>query len=95
MTPEELVSDFDAFVVIDVRDEDFTGKKIRNAINIPSTSHNMKEKLVKYRNKKIVFHCQYSQTRGPKIAKKFGGYLLEGGFKRFAEMYPEYLEEIE
>lgn len=59
--------------------------------------------------KKIVFHCMYSQQRGPRCAGKMkerlvrrnkedGGndepdlkvYILEGGFKTFFSLHPEW-----
>ncbi|ORY29958.1 Rhodanese-like domain-containing protein [Naematelia encephala] len=58
--------------VVDVRDDDFAGGNIIQAINAPSRSfHEDVKGLVERLNDvpKVVFHCALSQQRGPKAAR--------------------------
>ncbi|KAI9138490.1 Rhodanese-like domain-containing protein [Paraphysoderma sedebokerense] len=65
------------YLVIDVRDDDFQGGNIPNAINLPSyiisnySNHGiLLENIRKYKHvKKVVFHCALSKQRGPKCAR--------------------------
>ncbi|KAJ3513497.1 hypothetical protein NLJ89_g2915 [Agrocybe chaxingu] len=60
------------FVVVDVRDDDFTGGNIKGAINEPSSEFLMSvDGLVKQTKDVplIIFHCALSQVRGPKAAR--------------------------
>ena len=60
------------FVIIDVRTKqfDFGGGNIKNSINIASNIFESKihKTIMKYINyKSVIFHCMYSQMRGPTI----------------------------
>ncbi|GLD94912.1 hypothetical protein PINS_up003537 [Pythium insidiosum] len=93
-------------VVIDVRDEDFVGGHIRGAVNVPEwqfRDDDFVDQLVeKYRHApQIVFHCMFSQVRGPRCANRFlqrvqslleeserpRVQVLVGGYTRFEETY--------
>jgi Cdc25 family phosphatase len=63
----------DNLLVIDVRDDDFDGIKVKGAVNIPSADFDdfdfVDEQLDNWRQyDTIVFHCMLSQVRGPRIA---------------------------
>lgn len=73
------------FAIIDVRDVDFGPNKLINAMNFPSNRINEK-KLHQISNKtkdchKIIFHCAYSQCRGPTAAKKYALYRKKNAKK--------------
>jgi rhodanese-related sulfurtransferase len=74
------------FQVVDVRDDDFSVGKIVGAINVPSSVfedklEELSSNLLKQQKKNVIFHCHYSQVRGPSCANSF---------KRFVdEKYPE------
>lgn len=79
--------------VIDVRDEDFSGFKIRGALNIPSESFVQRMDSLD-RNKEYVVHCMFSQVRGPAackclIEKGFKARLLVGGVQGFLQVDTE------
>ena len=96
---------------------DFGPKKIVDAINIPQ--HDLTNKydtssIVDLIEKKakdienIVFHCMYSQVRGPTSAKyyhrfrknnypkyhKQNVFILQGGYRWFLQQNPHYCENI-
>ena len=60
-------------LIIDVRDDDFEGIKIKGAVNVPSAEFAdfdfVDEKLRSWRQyDTLIFHCMLSQVRGPRIA---------------------------
>ncbi|KAG6848964.1 hypothetical protein H0H93_012437 [Arthromyces matolae] len=60
------------FIVVDVRDDDYHGGNIRNAVNKPSREFLLHvDELVKETKDipLIIFHCALSQVRGPKAAR--------------------------
>lgn len=102
-----LSSDSESVRVIDVRDTDFdVGGHIIGAVNIASNRFDEDEEVdqiieILYEYDKLVFHCMYSQQRGPRCAQKFRMrleqktnisslpdiFILEGGFKGFRYEY--------
>ncbi|KAF8677815.1 hypothetical protein AX14_004780 [Amanita brunnescens Koide BX004] len=90
------------YLVVDVRDDDYAGGNIKGAKNVPSYGFaSGVGALVKDTKDipKIVFHCAYSQIRGPKAAKCYEGALgeksdkevvvLQGGFATFQAKYKD------
>ncbi|KJE89198.1 hypothetical protein CAOG_00718 [Capsaspora owczarzaki ATCC 30864] len=89
------------FVVIDVRDHDFQGGNIAGCVNVPSAtiSKAIDELVEQYgQHDMVIFHCMYSQQRGPSCAKYFARnldarkhlaqvYCLEGGFRSWAQQF--------
>src|SRR5690242_4376480 len=68
--------------VVDVREDDYQGYRIKGSVNIPAHSFvdSMKVLLKECRDdgiKKLVFHCHYSQTRGPKCASAFDDFVTD------------------
>ncbi|KAF9013190.1 Rhodanese-like domain-containing protein [Cyathus striatus] len=60
------------FVVVDVRDDDYVGGNIKDAINKPSNEFLVNvDGLVKQTKDVplVIFHCALSQIRGPKAAR--------------------------
>ncbi|EIN12921.1 Rhodanese-like protein [Punctularia strigosozonata HHB-11173 SS5] len=60
------------YIVIDVRDDDYRGGNIVNALNSPSGQFlaNVDDLVKKTKDIPIVvFHCALSQVRGPKAAR--------------------------
>lgn len=66
------------FIIIDVRDYDYGPLKIQGSINKKSSTLNRNELQMiakQYKDyKNIIFHCRFSQARGPSAAR---GYLLQ------------------
>jgi rhodanese-related sulfurtransferase len=99
-------------VVVDVRDEDFKEGKILNSIHHTSESiliHGFPTRFLdRFFNENhsflVVFHCFYSQCRGPACAETFANALkskqnvriavLTGGYQRWRVLYPELIEKI-
>ncbi|KAI6114394.1 Rhodanese-like domain-containing protein [Pisolithus sp. B1] len=94
------------YLVVDVRDHDWIGGNIKRSYHVPSKSFlNGVDKLVKDTKDipMVVFHCRYSQERGPKAARIYeetrnilhkpssGQYfearILRGGFNHFGKKY--------
>lgn len=85
--------------VVDVRDEDYFGGHIRDAINFPSETFSKdlsKLEEILQKHDRVVFYCQLSQVRGPTCAKKYiinststsqKVYVLNGGFNNWAQTY--------
>ncbi len=118
ITPKQLVSWLDEpnntqFQIIDVRDGDFGPQKIKGAINIPSDNirKNVDETVQQFKDvNKIIFHCMFSQYRGPTSAqiyatrrsqahkyRKYGPQeimVLDGGYDGFSKQYRNYLEDV-
>ncbi len=92
----------DQLLIVDVREGDYTYGKIPGSIHMPRGTLNVAD-LVEYAVGKstVIFHCYYSQTRGPSAAREFLEFLstqspswravrvcvLEGGFKRWRLRY--------
>lgn len=87
------------YLIVDVRDTDFKCGNIPNCINIPS--HEFMSRIEDLKSQLgpstvPVFHCQLSQVRGPKCARRFMDsygptntrpvFVLEGGFEAWKEM---------
>ncbi|KAI6129797.1 Rhodanese-like domain-containing protein [Pisolithus croceorrhizus] len=96
------------YLVVDVRDEDWIGGNITGSHNAPSQSFLTEvDKLMKDTKDipMVVFHCRYSQERGPKAARVyeetrnilhkpsdgqyFEAHVLRGGFHHFGEKYKD------
>lgn len=64
--------------IIDVRQDDWQGGNIRSSINIPfdQLDNEMKNIFERTRNMDdIVFHCTFSQQRGPAAAEAYCDFL--------------------
>ncbi|KAJ7797680.1 Rhodanese-like domain-containing protein [Mycena olivaceomarginata] len=87
------------YLVVDVRDDDYAGGNIKNAVNMPS-----REFLTGVDNLVMVFHCALSQMRGPKAARIYEEtrnnsnlaqdkpqeiYVLSHGFTNFQSKYKD------
>ncbi|KAJ7288039.1 Rhodanese-like domain-containing protein [Mycena rebaudengoi] len=62
------------YLVVDVRDDDYAGGNIKNALNLPSRQFytsvlSLVDKTADV--KLVVFHCALSQVRGPKAARVY------------------------
>lgn len=115
VTPQqlaELIADphsggFEQVIIIDARFEyEFRGGHIIGARNVRSKAQ-LYGIYDRYRNKHycIVFHCEFSQNRGPTLLRLFREYdrhhndypnlsfpdiyLLEGGYRQFYDMMPD------
>lgn len=100
--PGELVKWFDegkmdGVLIIDVREHDYTAGKVKGSLNYPF--HELDGRLAELHRlattkHTIIFHCYFSQTRGPRAAKLFSMelpdgtdkrvYVLEGGWKTWS-----------
>lgn len=116
ITPQQLVdlitdpqaAGFDQVIIIDARFEyEYRGGRIIGARNVRSKSQ-LYGIYERYLNKKncIVFHCEFSQNRGPTLLRLFREYdrhhneypnlsypdvyLLEGGYCHFYDQMPEF-----
>jgi len=116
MTPREILRDELAslirdyptdVIIVDCRDDDFTGMKIRGALNYrsPLDSARLYQDVVSLTPKTVVFHCYLSQFRGPTSAREFSEWLayvrhdvdvrvLRGGFKGWYRECEDLVEEI-
>lgn len=84
----------DGVVVVDVRDLDRAGGHIRGSVNIHADDfvRNASKHSAEWKGKKVVFHCMYSQQRGPRCARAFAQvaspetqvFVLVGGFRTMA-----------
>mmetsp|Transcript_7406 Transcript_7406/g.10930 ORF Transcript_7406/g.10930 Transcript_7406/m.10930 type:complete len:127 (-) Transcript_7406:2204-2584(-) len=100
------------FLIIDVRESDFAGGNIKGAINMPAFEFKLAsmKKLCDIGEKKnidtFVFHCMYSQSRGPATASSFTRYtqkqgksyeilVLKGGWKTFYRHVKGFKDENE
>ena len=102
----------ESVIVVDVRDDDFEEGKICSSINIPSESILINgfplRFLERFQNVKqpvlVVFHCFYSQCRGPACAEALANALqnrenvriavLTGGYQQWITLYPQLTEKI-
>ncbi|OJA17184.1 hypothetical protein AZE42_00210 [Rhizopogon vesiculosus] len=90
------------YLIVDVRDEDWTGGNIKGSRNYPSQRFLTEvDDLVKDTKDVsiMIFHCQLSQERGPKAARIYEETcnalhdtnrdvrVLQGGFIQFGESY--------
>ncbi len=78
LRPEEVASLLrdpnEKIIVVDVRDDDFVGGHIVGARNIPSDNFSDEDRVDSFLNdtqaySRVIFHCMFSQVRGPKCAK--------------------------
>lgn len=91
--------------IIDCRFEyEYIGGHIKNAINIDTTDL-LTHKLTEFGNNILIFYCEFSSVRAPKIAKflrnydRFNNeypkldfpeiYVLDGGYKNFYTQHPD------
>ncbi|KAG2172877.1 hypothetical protein INT43_000227 [Umbelopsis isabellina] len=77
------------YVVIDVRDHDFTGGNIPGAVNIPSRVFvdNVHKTIEDYKDvPQVYFHCALSQSRADNISK-LGLFMITG--PKAARIYNE------
>lgn len=98
--------------VVDVRDDDYNqGGHIKGAVNFPSANFTKTvTQLIEATGgaDKVVFHCQFSQVRGPQCARYYEGKIrgidsfkgqevcvLTGGFNSWYDEYActEYIEK--
>lgn len=103
-------TDFDQkrLQIIDCRyTYEYIGGHIKGAININNTETLLKE-IEKYKNKILIFYCEFSSVRAPKLAKylrnydRFSNnypqldfpeiYILNGGYKEFFSHFKSYCE---
>ncbi|CAA7262915.1 unnamed protein product [Cyclocybe aegerita] len=85
------------FVVVDVRDDDFTGGNIKGAINEPSSEFLMNvDGLVKQTKDVplVIFHCALSQVRGPKAARVCHPSFVEECQLKYQQTYAETRKNI-
>ncbi|ODV59661.1 phosphatase YCH1 ASCRUDRAFT_19880, partial [Ascoidea rubescens DSM 1968] len=65
------------FMIIDVREDDYSIGKIKGSFNMPYYTLNQTmldsiyERSINENIQNIVFHCSYSQQRGPSTALAF------------------------
>ena len=90
--PTELIKIIETVLIVDVRDDDYIAGHILNSVNIrsrefiqlvESNSSELLELFNKY--KTLVFHCAYSQVRGPKCAN-YAFQMLKRNNKSFVEV---------
>tara|TARA_B110000908_G_scaffold170713_1_gene231072 strand:- start:3239 stop:3637 length:399 start_codon:yes stop_codon:yes gene_type:complete len=89
----QILKNINDIIIIDVREGDFKGGNIINAVNIPYSSFSERLVLekIKLTNKKLVVHCMYSSMRGPGTYYKLDNmlddfkelYVLKNGFHNF------------
>ncbi|KIJ62590.1 hypothetical protein HYDPIDRAFT_114241 [Hydnomerulius pinastri MD-312] len=95
------------YLVVDVRDGDYRGGNIKGSYNLPSMKFKSGvDDLISKTNgvPKVIFHCKFSQERGPvaagiydarRILQETDGYrdqqvyVLQGGFNTFATTYKD------
>ncbi|RNF10950.1 As/Sb Reductase [Trypanosoma rangeli] len=111
MDPSELVALLDdgercaSVAVIDCRDDDRAEGFIVGSVHFPSSSqlerriHELAASLEEEGRTVIVFHCSFSQVRGPRAANRFAAalrekaictlsvYVLRGGWNYFYAVY--------
>ncbi|KAI6039340.1 Rhodanese-like domain-containing protein [Pisolithus marmoratus] len=96
------------YLIVDVRDADWVGGNIKGSYHFPSEGFlNGVDKLMKDTKDipMVIFHCRFSQERGPKAARiyeetrnilhkptdgqDFEAHVLRGGFLHFGEKYKD------
>lgn len=101
------LSGYSGIIVVDARYKyEYEGGHINGAINI-TTNEDLRNLYYRYKdsNVVIVFHCEFSSMRGPRVYDLFHGYdrdqnsypslsypnvfILEGGYKAFYQQYSE------
>ncbi|KAG9315751.1 Rhodanese-like domain-containing protein [Chiua virens] len=93
------------YLVVDVRDSDWKGGNIKGSYNLPSQKFQagVDELISKTKDvPEVIFHCKFSQERGPNAALIYNGrrllqeadeyknqqvYVLQGGFNTFANRF--------
>jgi Cdc25 family phosphatase len=78
----ELLADWlleipDSVIVLDVRDSDYEGGKVRNSMHVPFSSFDPPAvfSAIPESVKEVVVHCHYSQMRGPSAAASLLNYI--------------------
>jgi len=89
-------------VVVDVRDEDRAGGHVRGSVSIPSAQWSDSASVDRFVTRltsstTVVFHCMFSQQRGPSCAQLFAARLpatsptrvlvLHGGWRAWRREY--------
>eukprot|EP00929_Paragymnodinium_shiwhaense_P008875 TRINITY_DN112855_c0_g1_i1.p1 TRINITY_DN112855_c0_g1~~TRINITY_DN112855_c0_g1_i1.p1 ORF type:complete len:151 (-),score=30.42 TRINITY_DN112855_c0_g1_i1:343-795(-) len=106
VSQQQLAENLDSedIQIIDVRDDDFDGGHIPGCRNIPSAVFQQHMGYLAQEfaesGKVLIFHCMFSQSRGPTCARRFSRYLdenypqrsckvaiLEGGFGAWEETF--------
>lgn len=89
ITPEELINNFEEFIIIDTRSEkQYSSGHIQGAINIPL--ERLRDELKNLpKDKKIVVHCNKGTTGNAAqnilLNNGFEAYNLSGGYKNYIE----------
>ena len=82
-------------LVVDVRDEDFIGGNIPNAINIPASEYDAKVISDQIKDfSTVIVHCMYSQVRGPKVGRYLKRDYPEKDIKVLEGGFTGYLNEV-
>lgn len=96
--------------VVDVRDSDRAGGHVKGSLHIPAAdfTENAKRYAEEFKGRKVVFHCMFSQVRGPTCAgaltraaksvradERPVAFVLVGGFRSLAAERARYEDIIE
>lgn len=89
--------------IIDVRGADYAGGHIAGSVNVPydKFAEQLDALVAKYKDTdRVIFHCMYSEQRGPHCANTFlnrrkelfpsaepNSYVLLGGFQKWLQTY--------
>jgi len=112
---KDAVDDRTSLLIVDVRDDDHKGGNISGSLHVPSSIfHDAVDDLVKDKARNVgsvVFHCSYSQQRGPKSARIYAEtrekyaakegfppqqiFILRGGFTEWQAAYKDDPELVE
>lgn len=101
-----LRTDPKTVAVVDVRDDDRANGHIAGSTRAPSETFTdcLSDYVERFKEMtRVVFHCMYSQARGPKCARRFAKkcdeefgagtgpkvFVLDGGFQRFFKEHGE------
>lgn len=98
---ELLLVESQKILIVDVRDDDYVIGRIRGSRHYPfcrlTTDHGLRQQLMREADGKemVIFHCHFSQTRGPEAAEIFTRehsgqtrpLILRGGWKVWRERY--------
>jgi len=95
------------YLIVDVRDSDWKGGNIKGSYHLPSLKFESRVDELVYKTKNIpvvVFHCKFSQQRGPDAARLYDAkrscqegeehknqkvYVLQGGFCTFGDLFKD------
>ncbi|KAM0674266.1 m-phase inducer phosphatase [Gurleya vavrai] len=98
------------FLIVDCRFEyEFNGGHIINAVNL-NTTDDIDRFFCKYSDLILIFHCEYSSIRAPRLARYLRNkdrkenkypnlrfpeiYIMDGGYKKFYEKYVNLCEPM-